>query len=239
MKKEGLYKDLAKYYDLIYSWKDYKKESAIIIKLIKKHKKSKGRELLEAGCGTGHHLKYFKKNFKCVGFDINQGIVNAARKSVKGVVFKKANMINFKFNKKFDVITSLFSSIGYVKTFPNLKKTINNFSKHLKKRGVVIIEPWFNKAQFKPGFQILHTYQDDKFKIARLTSSKLKGKISILDMRFLIGEKGKELKYFVDKHELGLFDIDKTLKLMKNAGLKAKYLKNGLMKDRGLFIGVK
>lgn len=239
MKKERMYKDLAKYYDLVYSWKDYKKESQKIIKLIKKYKKSKGKELLEAACGTGHHIRYFKKKFKCTGFDINQGIVNVAKKKVKGVVFKKANMINFKFNKKFDVIVCLFSSIGYVKTYSNLKKTINNFSKHLKKRGVVIIEPWFEKSKFIQGRQVLHTYKDDKIKIARISNTIIKGNISILDMRFLIAEKGKQIKYYTDKHEMGLFDVSKTLKFMKQAGLKARFLKNGLMRNRGLLIGIK
>jgi len=60
-----------------------------------------------------------------------------------------------------------------------------------------------------------------------------------MDMHYLIAEKNKEVKHFVDRHELGLFDIDKTLQFMKQAGLKSKFLKNGLMKDRGLFIGVK
>ena len=35
MKKEALYKSLAKYYDLIYSFKDYKKEVIEITKLIR------------------------------------------------------------------------------------------------------------------------------------------------------------------------------------------------------------
>ena len=48
-----------------------------------------------------------------------------------------------------------------------------------------------------------------------------------------------KVEYFVDNHELGLFDTNRTLQYMKDAGLKCKYLKNGLMKDRGLFIGVK
>ena len=58
-------------------------------------------------------------------------------------------------------------------------------------------------------------------------------------MRYLIAEKGKDVKYFEDRHELGLFDTSKTLELMREVGLKSKFLKNGFMKDRGVFIGIK
>jgi len=239
MKKQALYKDLAKYYDLIYSWKDYKKEVEIIEKVISKYKKSRGKELLEVACGSGHHIEYFKKNFSCTGIDINQGILNVAKTKFKNITFKKADMINFKLNKKFDVITCLFSSIGYVKTYPNLRKTIHNFARHLKTNGLVIIEPWFTKNTFKSGFKHMTTYEDDKIAIARLNVSKVKGTISILDMHYLVAEKFKDVKHFIDHHEMGLFEIDKTLQFMKEAGLKARFLKNGLMKDRGLYVGVK
>lgn len=239
VEKSLLYKNLAKYYDLIYHWKDYKKESDSLLKLISKYQKSKGRNLLEAGCGTGHHLQFLKKKFKCIGTDINQGILDVARKKNKDVDFKRADMINMKLNQKFDVIISMFSSIGYVKTFTNLKKTMENFSKHLKEGGVIIIEPWFSPEKFNPGKPLLHTYENDNIKIARMSLSKRKGNISILHMNYLIAEKGKDIVYFKDVHELGLFDTNKTLEIMKEAGLKSKFLKNGFMKDRGVYVGVK
>jgi hypothetical protein len=38
---------------------------------------------------------------------------------------------------------------------------------------------------------------------------------------------------------MGLFETDETLQIMKEAGLRARFLKNGLLRDRGLFVGVK
>jgi hypothetical protein len=58
-------------------------------------------------------------------------------------------------------------------------------------------------------------------------------------MHYLVAERGESVKHFVDRHELGLFEIDKTLMIMKKAGFQAKFLKKGLMKDRGLLVGVK
>ena len=89
MKNQLLYKKLAKYYDLVYSWKDYKKEANKIRKLIKKYKKSEGKGLLDVACGTGGHLKFLKSNFSCTGIDINDEMLKIAKKKVRGLFLRK------------------------------------------------------------------------------------------------------------------------------------------------------
>jgi ubiquinone/menaquinone biosynthesis C-methylase UbiE len=239
MKKQVLYRELAKYYDLIYSFKDYKKEAVRIKALVSKYKKLEGKELLDVACGTGHHLEYLKDEFSCMGVDISNEILEVARKNVKGVVFKQADMTTLNLGKKFDVITCLFSSIGYVKTCKNLRRTIRNFSKHLKDGGVVLIEPWFTKSTYIPGPPHMSIYDGKDIKIARLNVSELRGNLSVMDMHYLVAERGKGVKHFVDRHELGLFEVDETLRIMKKAGLQSKFLKRGLMRERGMFVGMK
>ena len=234
-----MYKELAKYYDLIYSWKDYKGEVNRIKDLIKKYNNSDGKELLDVGCGTGKHLEYLKPNFSCTGSDLNAEMLEIARENVKGVIFTQADMITMDFKKKFDIILCLFSPIGHVKTYANLDRTILNFSNHLKKEGVVIIEPWLIKSTYDVGRPGMTTYDAEDIKIARLNNTKIENDLSILEMHYLIAERNKDVEYFVEKHELGLFEIDKFLEYMTKAGLKAKFLKDGLMKDRGLYIGIK
>ncbi len=233
-----MYKELAKYYDLIYHWKDYKAEAETIQNLIKKYKTSDGNNLLDVGCGTGMHIKYFRDEFACTGIDINKEMVEVAKTKVEGVSFKQGDMVDFDLNIEFDVILCLFSSIGYVKTYDNLEKTLMNFTNHLKKGGVLIVEPWFTKSAFWVGVPGMTTYDGEDVKIARLNSTKVEGDLSIMEMHYLIAEKNGYIKHFVDIHELGLFEHDKTLEIMEKANFKSEYLKDGLMKERGLFIGV-
>jgi ubiquinone/menaquinone biosynthesis C-methylase UbiE len=239
MKKQTIYKDLAKYYDLIYSFKDYKAEADRVKALITKYKKIAGKDLLEIACGTGKHAQYLKKNFCILATDVNSGMLGVARKNVKGVTFKQADMVNLHLKKEFDVIVCLFSSIGYAKTYANLKKTIEGFAKHLKKGGVVIIEPWFTKDVYMLNTPHMTTYDDKDIKIARLNVSKAKGIVSIMDMNYLIAERGKNVKHFVDRHELGMFDIEKMKEMMEKSGLKTKFVTSGRENGRGLLVGVK
>lgn len=234
-----MYKELAEYYDLIYHWKDYKAEANTIKELIREYKRSDGNNLLDVGCGTGMHIKYFKNDFSCTGIDINDEMVEVARRKVDGVIFEQGDMIDFNLKTEFDVILCLFSSIGYVKTYSNLEKTLSNFASHLKKGGVLIVEPWFTKSAFWVGVPGMTTYDEEDVKIARLNTTKVEGDLSIMEMHYLIAEKNRDIKYFVDIHELGLFETDKTLELMAKANLISEFLVDGLMKDRGLLIGVK
>ena len=234
-----MYKKLAKYYDLIYHWKDYEKEAHSIKDLIKKYKKSDGNKLLDVGCGTGKHLECFLDDFSCMGIDINNEMVEVAKTKFKDAIFEQGDMIDFNLKTEFDVILCLFSSIGYVKTYFNLEKTIQNFKNHLKKGGVLIIEPWFTKSAYWVGTPGMTIYDGKDVKIARLNSTKIEGDLSIMEMHYLIVERNEDVKHFVDIHELGLFEADRTLEFMEKANFKSEFLKDGLMKDRGLFIGVK
>ncbi len=239
MSKKTIFNELAQYYDLIYSWKDYPKEANKIKSLIKKHKKSAGHHLLEVACGTGNHIPYLKRFFSILATDMNKAMLSIARKKLPDVTFKQMNMIEMNLDRKFDVILCLFSSIGYVKTYQNLTKTIQNFAEHLKVGGVMIIEPWLTETVYMTGLPSMTIYDGEGIKIARLCVCQKRGILSVMDMHYLIAKKNQKMKHFVERHELAMFNVDRMLSIMNKHGLQAKFLKNGLMKDRGLYIGIK
>ena len=140
--------------------------------------------------------------------------------------------------KQFDIITCLFSSIGYVKNYTNLRKTIKCFSNHLKSGGIVIIEPFFDNKSFVNKTPHARFVDKPEIKLARINVSKKSGNTAILDFHFFIATKNG-VEYFRDKNELGLFDIKKFLKIMEESGFRAKFIKNGLLPKRGLYVGVK
>ena len=79
-----MYKQLAKYYDKIYSGKDYKSESEKIHSLIMKFKKTNGKELLDVACGTGNHIKYLKKYYNITGIDLFKEMLKLAKNKFTG-----------------------------------------------------------------------------------------------------------------------------------------------------------
>lgn len=141
MRLLSLYKDLARYYDVLYAGKDYAKEAKAVARVIAKYKRSPGNALLEVACGTGRHSAHWKADFDIVATDANAGMLRVARRNVKSVAFKQPDMVTMRLGKKFDAIVCMFSSIGYVRTYARLRRTIRNFAGHLKPGGVVMCEP--------------------------------------------------------------------------------------------------
>jgi len=129
------YGELAKYYDLLYQWKDYKKEAGVVKELVERYKTSQGNSLLDVGCGTAKHLQYLTDKFDCVGVDASEKMLEQARRNMRGGKFVLGDMINFDLGRQFDVILCLFSSIGYVRTYSRLGMTLKNFARHLKTGG--------------------------------------------------------------------------------------------------------
>lgn len=239
MTQQLLHGSLSKYYDRLYSYRDYLDEAVRLQNLIIKHSLKEPKTILDVACGTGLHLKHLSDDYSCTGVDISKDMLKIARKNAKGITFKQSNMKLMNLKKEFDVIICLFSSIGYLKNIANLGKTLKNFSNHLTKGGIILIEPSCAKSFYLSGKPSVTVYDEKDAKITRINISKTKQNSATLSMYIVIAEKGKDPKYHIDNHKLGLFGIKDTLKSMRTAGFKSKYLTNGLMSGRELLIGIK
>lgn len=227
------------YYDVLYEalGKEYAKETEKAHKLIQKYCRSGGVNLLDVACGTGTHADLLAKYYKVEGMDIDLEMVLLARKKNEKIRFFQGNMIDFNLHRRFDAITCLFSSIGYVKTKANLNKTIKTMTRHLRDGGVILVEPWFTSEQWTVGrIHTLHASAPD-LKITRMSHSGRRGNISVLDFQYLVGtEKG--IEYFTEKRELGLFSHKDYLNAFRSANLEVFHDKKGV-DGRGLYIGRK
>ena len=239
MKTSIRYKDTARYYDLMFEWKDYRKDTKRILGVIRQNKRSNGKELLEVACGTGNYLKYLQKSFSCTGLDLFGEMLAIAKKKAPKAKYIKANMIDFKLKKRFDVILCLFASICYTKTYPNLRKAMENFYIHLNKGGVLIFDPWLDGPVYRVGEPVMSVYDGKDIKIALLSVQNIKNGMTHEVMHFLVAERGKKVKHFAVTEVGGLFEKKKVLAIMKNAGFDAKYIKKGLSPGLGLYVGIK
>lgn len=238
---EGIvqYGELAKYYDTLYSWKDYAAEARTLLRLVRRYKESRGRSLLDVGCGTGQHIKHLKSAFDCVGLDSSREMLRLARKNVPGVRFVRGDMETFDLRRQFDVVLCLFSAIGYARTYPRLGRTLKTFAGHLLPGGVVIIEPWLTKSTAEDGYVHALVQGSDDLKVVRVDYTRVKGSVSVLDERVVVAKKGAGITVHVDRMTLGLFEKARFLGLMRDAGLDSRYLTRSLSPGRGLYVGTK
>ncbi len=72
--------------------------------------------------------------------------------------------------RTFDIVTCLFSAIGYVKTLDNLTRAVQCMVHHLTPGGVLVIEPWFTPdTRYAPSVHA-ELVDEPNLKIARVNT---------------------------------------------------------------------
>jgi ubiquinone/menaquinone biosynthesis C-methylase UbiE len=229
----------AQYYDAIYldQGKDYKVEAGKVDALIEQYKQASGNSLLDVACGTGTHLGYLCDKYLVEGLDLDEKMLAVAREKLPGIPFHHASMFDFKLEHAFDAITCLFGSIGYVKTLPNLERSVANMNRHLKPGGVLIVEPWITPENWTPGKTYAQLVDQPELKIARMSISGRQERLSTVDFQYLVATP-EGIEHFTERHELGLFTHEEYLSAFRKAGLETIHDPVGF-NGRGLYIGIK
>jgi SAM-dependent methyltransferase len=225
----------SRFYDAIYHWKNYAAEAQKVHEIIQLHNPG-ARTLLDVACGTGLHLQHLARNYAVEGLDMNTELLGVARERLPEVRFIEADMETMDLGQKFDAITCLFSSIGYVRTVARLNRTLKAMGDHLQPGGVLIIEPWFSPANFVDGHIGAIFVDDEDLKIARINDGRVRDGISLLTLHYLVGAR-EGISYFKEEHALGLFTHEEHLDAFREAGLSVTHDEEGLM-GRGLYVGL-
>ena len=232
------YELAARVYDTVYAWKDYRTEARRIHELVRRWGPPRARTLLDVACGTGTHLRYLARWFEVTGLDRSQPMLRQARRKLPKVRFVRGPMQRFRLAERFDVITCLFSAIGYVRSEAELRSTLSNLARHLTPGGLVLVEPWVTPDAYEVGSFHLGTYGSPRLPIARLNNSTRRGSRSVMDMHYLVAD-GAQVHHWVERHDMGLFDPRTMLDAFRRAGLSARRVRSPFRPDRGLYLGIR
>jgi len=231
----SMYTETALYYDKIYAFKAYPAEADRLMAIFHEHQRSGGTDLLDVACGTGRHLEFLRDQYDVEGIDISLELLAIARQRLPGIRLHHGDMTAFDLGRTFDLVTCLFSAIGYVQTLENLSRAVVCMARHLKTGGLLVIEPWFTPDTWRPGTVHAIFIDEPELKIARINTSFVTGCRSIFDLHYLIGTPAGT-EYVVEHHEMGLFTTDEMRAALAAVGLEVIFDPQGLM-GRGLFIG--
>lgn len=230
-----MYARSARYYDAIYSFKDYAAEAAAVSARIRAHRPD-AATLLDVACGTGAHLVHFAREYRVEGIDLSEEQLAVARTRLPGVELHLGDMTTFDLGKTFDAVTCMFSSIGYVGTLEGLDAAVGHMAAHLAPRGVLVVEPWLQPDAFEDGHLSTLFVEEPDIAVARMSISHKERRRSWFDMEHLVGS-ADGVDHFVEHHELGLFTVEEQIAAFERAGLRVEHDPEGPM-GRGLYVGV-
>jgi SAM-dependent methyltransferase len=226
----------AAWYDRFYDGKDYAREAQRVAALIRQHQPH-ARSLLDVACGTGRHLQHLRQEFACQGLDLDGGLLTIARERLPGIKLTQADMAEFDLGRRFDAVTCLFSSVGYLGTVQRLGAAVAAMAGHLEPGGVLVVEPWIlPEAWIEGGKNSVEVVDDEDRKLVRVMVSSREGAMSILRLHYVVAANGT-IATADERHELRLFTQDEYLDAFAAAGLAATWDPDGLT-GRGLLLGV-
>src|SRR5918912_446137 len=216
-----MFRQSARFYDAVYAWKDYVGEAARIHELVQARKPGAG-SLLDVACGTGAHLAELRRWYRCEGLDLEPDLLAVARERLPDVPLYQGDMRDFDLGRRFDAVTCLFSSIGYLMTVEALDAAIGAMARHLEPGGVLVVEPWLSPESVRTPRVGAVFVDEPELKIARVNTIEVDGRTSSFDFHYLVGTP-EGIEHFVEHHDLALFTREEHVAAFRVAGLEVEH----------------
>ena len=125
--------------------KPYERYVFLYAKIKKFLKTKKILNVLDIGCGNSGFIYYLKErhpNYNYYGIEINQELINLAKKEpfLKDITLIKGDARYFKIDRKFDIVIMA----GVLSIFDNFKEALSNMLHHIKPNGRGFVFGGFN-----------------------------------------------------------------------------------------------
>lgn len=223
----------ARWYDAIYSFKDYAAEAAMVRERIDA-RRSGARRLLDVACGTGEHLRHLQARYEVEGVDVSPAMLEVARVKLPDVPLQQADMRTLDLRRTFDAVICMFGATGHLADEAQLAMAIERMARHLVPGGVLLVEPWLVPEVYRAGHIASRFVDEPELKIARMNVGRLEAGRAILDLHHLVATPDG-VEHFVERLDMALFPHEAYRRAMEAVGLEVEFDPKGPM-DRGLFM---
>ena len=214
--RSPIYEKYGKYYDIIYSKKNYEAECECIIEYFKRFSEIEIHRVLDVGCGTGgHSILLAKRGYMMVGVDSSTSMIRQARKKAESeqlpVEFYTQDKRRLELgDRRFDAAICLFGTIGYCITDNELSSTLSNVWRHLVSGGLFIFDFFPVQIHVKrSSWRSVFEAEKGKTRIIRIMEGEFELETNIINLRIkcyvIEGRKVREI--FEEGHKLRAFTI--------------------------------
>jgi SAM-dependent methyltransferase len=213
----------AAWYDALYEslGKDHATEARQLLARITTQLGHAPSSWLDVACGTGQHLAAVADEVdEVVGVDLSEAMLDVARARLGGRVdLRVADQRDLDLGRRFEVVTSLFSSVGYAADLEELDATVAALARHVAPGGVLVIEPWVDPTDWEDGRTQVVDVEEEGRRAVRVITSRRERDVSILEVAVVSAAAGR-LTVEREEHRMLLVPRERLLASVRAAGLE-------------------
>jgi len=129
---EPFQKEFARFYDLLYSDKDYDLECDLIESVIGQYALERPSSILDAGCGSGGHaIELAKRGYEIWGLDRSEALLSRAQERAES---------------EHDLCIAMFAVLSFQLSNDDIQQVLKRIRKHLEPGGLFICDVWHGPA---------------------------------------------------------------------------------------------
>lgn len=215
-----------RYYDTIYSWRDYEDTCQSLSTLFQNRLKPP-RSLLDLGCGTGGHAVLLaQRGYFVVGVDSSADMIRQARENAKrehvDAHFVVADMRRFRLHRTFEAAFSLFGAFSYLTTDKDVTDTLSAVRSHLVPGGLLVFDTLCapgNETGIKQGYRVAEEGERRAVVFSETETSPATRQIA-LRLNCLVLDKNRVVNQFRETHSLRVFAQDEIKQFLDANGFR-------------------
>ncbi len=222
------FSEYSEFYDIYYADKDYAAEVDFVLELASRFG-NYPKTVLDMGCGTGRHLvEFVKYGLKCDGFDLSTEMLIQARERLMSmdVTLSEGNLTDFRNEKQYDLVVSLFAVMGYLIDNEDFLSGLRTARKHLKPSGLFIFDGWFGPAVLaQQPEKRYHEYENGCDTIVRKVTPKLDPIKQNVTIKYEVSVKrnGKIVRQIREDHLMRFMFVQEMALAMEALDLELVY----------------
>lgn len=206
------------------------------------------RTSLDLACGTGILCEVMQKNgIQAAGMDFSEGMIEIAKKRNPEIDYEVADMITYRPDKKFDLVTCTGDALNHIIDLENVEKIFQNIYAYLSEGGYFIFD-LLNEKEVSFGEPIDLDFSDT-VKAQFMITKDLEGMINLRTKVFeLVGEdmdsclderivtfEDSDKKWKLQFEEVikeTVHDVEKILEMMRSCGFQILKCAHRLLEDQ-------
>ncbi|HSP08064.1 MAG TPA: class I SAM-dependent methyltransferase [Candidatus Dormibacteraeota bacterium] len=231
-----LYDELAAWWPVFSNPKEYRREAAHVIRLLRNACKPAPSTVLELGSGGGNSALYLKAHFDMTLVDLSPQMLKVSRRLNPECEHIKGDIRTLRLGRTFDAVF-VHDSICHMTTEADLRAAMQTAYEHCRPGGVALFVPDFVRETFVPGTD--QGGSDAPRRSVRflqwIVDPDPKDTTYVVDFAILLRDGRGHVRVAHDRHVLGLFPRATWLRLLRKSGFVAAVARDDEMRE--VFLG--